>query len=202
MRTLIAVVALLLTACSTVAPGGATPGATPAPTAAPPTAAAATPAPGITTAPATPPAAITPGPGYSCDPMDYECEPKYTPRPSSAAATPEPVGEQLVVNRSVDGTYLVDEAGMSLYVFDNDSELQSDCTSGNCLENWPPLLLAPDVVAVGGDGVTGDLASFERTGGGTQVAYNGAPLYYFAGDAAPGDKNGDGVNDVWHLAAP
>ena len=43
---------------------------------------------------------------------------------------------------------------------------------------------------------------FTRSDGGKQVAYNGRPLYFFAGDTAPGDTKGQGLNDVWFVAAP
>jgi predicted lipoprotein with Yx(FWY)xxD motif len=202
MRSLIAVLAVLLAACSTAAPG-ATPALTPVPTVAvtpAPATPAATPV-EATPAPATPAPAITPGPTYPCDPAYDDCEPKYTPRPT-AATTPEPVGEQVLVNLSADGTYLVDEAGMSLYTFDRDSANVSACTSSDCLDNWPPLILPPEVPAVAGEGVTGDVSGFDRSDGPTQVAYNGQPLYHFISDEAPGDTRGDGVNDTWHLARP
>ena len=35
--------------------------------------------------------------------------------------------------------------------------------------------------------------------GGTQVTYGGWPLYYFSGDSAPGDVNGQGQGDVWYV---
>ncbi|KPH07099.1 hypothetical protein AOG23_18670 [Rhizobium acidisoli] len=31
-------------------------------------------------------------------------------------------------------------------------------------------------------------------------AYEGKPLYTFAGDKKPGDMTGDGVGGVWHVA--
>jgi predicted lipoprotein with Yx(FWY)xxD motif len=34
------------------------------------------------------------------------------------------------------------------------------------------------------------------------VTLNGWPLYYFAGDSAAGDTNGQGVNDVWWVLTP
>ena len=43
------------------------------------------------------------------------------------------------------------------------------------------------------------LSTFERDDGGMQVAYNGQPLYYYAFDDAPGDANGQRVNDVWFV---
>jgi hypothetical protein len=35
-----------------------------------------------------------------------------------------------------------------------------------------------------------------------QWAFDGRPLYYFAGDAKAGDANGDGSGGVWHVVRP
>ncbi len=32
-----------------------------------------------------------------------------------------------------------------------------------------------------------------------QIVFNGHPLYLFAGDAAAGETNGQGFNDVWFV---
>ena len=51
-----------------------------------------------------------------------------------------------------------------------------------------------------GDGLdAGLLGTTERTTGDTQATYNGWPLYYFGGDAAAGDTNGQGINEVWYV---
>ncbi len=50
--------------------------------------------------------------------------------------------------------------------------------------------------------MTGTLTTFARADGSQQVAYNGEPLYYFTGDTAPGDANGEGVGGVWFIATP
>jgi predicted lipoprotein with Yx(FWY)xxD motif len=41
-----------------------------------------------------------------------------------------------------------------------------------------------------------------RSDNGKQVLYNNLPLYYFAGDKAPGDVNGQGVGGNWFAATP
>ncbi len=46
------------------------------------------------------------------------------------------------------------------------------------------------------------LGTLVRSDGSVQVTYGGWPLYFFAGDEAPGDINGQGVNDVWFVVAP
>ena len=37
---------------------------------------------------------------------------------------------------------------------------------------------------------------------GIQVTYNGWPLYFYAGDTAPGDTNGQGQGGVWYVVDP
>lgn len=94
------------------------------------------------------------------------------------------------------GDVLVGSEGMTLYMFDQDTQGEGASTcSGGCTDNWPPLTVDDDPVA--GSGVGADLSTFEREDGSTQVAANGWPLYYFTPDEAPGDVNGQGVNDAW-----
>ena len=91
------------------------------------------------------------------------------------------------------GTILVDDAGTTLYLFVPDAQGDSTCYD-ECEANWPPF--AGEVSA--GEGVDESLlGTTERTDGTVQATYNGWPLYYFANDAAPGDTNGQGINDVW-----
>lgn len=97
---------------------------------------------------------------------------------------------------AVDGAF-VNAAGMSLYTFDKDpaGSGKSVC-NGPCAVNWPPLAVAADAKAMGDWSVT------TRDDGGRQWAYQGKPLYLWAKDQKPGDRTGDGVSNVWHLARP
>ena len=109
----------------------------------------------------------------------------------------------LAVADSPLGAHLVDGEGLTLYLFDNDEPGVSNCTD-DCLANWPPLTVDEEVGPVWGDGVDGDLVgTIEREDdGSTQVTYDGMPLYFWAADSAPGDVDGQGVNDVWWVVAP
>jgi predicted lipoprotein with Yx(FWY)xxD motif len=99
------------------------------------------------------------------------------------------------------GSVLVDSAGMTLYMFDQDTKGAGSSTcSGGCAESWPPLTVEGEPMA--GDDVTAALTTFERGGDEMQVAAGGWPLYYFAGDEEPGDANGQGVNEVWWVLRP
>ena len=86
--------------------------------------------------------------------------------------------------------------GMTLYTFDKDTagSGKSAC-NGACATNWPPLTAT---AAPAGDGYS----LIERDDGAKQVAYKGKPLYHWSKDAKPGDKTGDGVNNLWHAAKP
>jgi predicted lipoprotein with Yx(FWY)xxD motif len=93
------------------------------------------------------------------------------------------------------GTIVVDDRGLTVYVFDQDTQGSgSSSCSGACLSNWPPVT-AGEAPAL--DGVTGDVDTITATDGSTQVTLNGWPLYYYAGDSAAGDTAGQGVNEVW-----
>lgn len=88
---------------------------------------------------------------------------------------------------------LVGSNGMTLYVFDKDAGGKSMC-NGPCADNWPPLV-APE-----GAKDSGDFTVITRDDGRKQYAYKGKPLYYWVKDKKPGDRTGDGVNNVWHVA--
>jgi predicted lipoprotein with Yx(FWY)xxD motif len=158
-------------------------------------------------------AACASGTGASVSPS----APAVTPEPASEApaseapteepsesASAEAEVELKVVDGGADlGQYLVGENDLTLYIFTNDTagDGKSVC-NGDCATAWPPLL-ADSAEAVGlEDGVTGDVTIITRDDGDSQVAYNGMPLYYFQGDTAAGQTNGQGLNDVWFVAEP
>lgn len=98
------------------------------------------------------------------------------------------------------GAFLVDSDGMTLYILTADEAGSSVC-SGGCAENWPPLTVEEGEVPTLAPGIPGQLTTFAREDGSIQVAYNGAPLYGWVNDEAPGDTTGQGVNDVWFVAS-
>lgn len=93
------------------------------------------------------------------------------------------------------GTVFADENGMSLYTFRNDAPGVSNCND-SCADAWPPFAAG----AAAAD--KGAWTVITRADGSQQWALNGQALYFWAGDAAPGDVTGDGVGGVWDLARP
>jgi predicted lipoprotein with Yx(FWY)xxD motif len=97
------------------------------------------------------------------------------------------------------GSYLTDAKGMTLYTFKKDMPGKSAC-AGDCVQKWP-LYFSKQVV-VDASLKANDIGTITREDGHKQTTYKGLPLYYFAGDKAPGDVNGQGVKDVWFVAVP
>jgi predicted lipoprotein with Yx(FWY)xxD motif len=97
------------------------------------------------------------------------------------------------------GEFLTDAEGMTLYLFTNDEPGVSNC-SDDCLANWPAFSAEEPLTLP--EGVPGTLGTITRDDGTTQVTYNDWPLYYWVGDEAPGDTNGQGVGDVWFVVPP
>jgi len=117
--------------------------------------------------------------------------------PAADDSTTDAASATLALADSSLGRVLVDSQGMSLYLFAPDDQGDSTCYDA-CADNWPPLAAEGDVTVGEGldDGLVGTVTRTDST---TQVTYGGWPLYYFARDSAPGDINGQGVNDVWFL---
>ena len=122
---------------------------------------------------------------------------------ASASASADESGVTLTVETGETdaGTSLVGDDGMTLYIFTNDTDGTSTCYE-DCAALWPPFEVEAGATLEGGDGVSGELGTTERDDGTTQVTYEGMPLYYYASDSAAGDSTGEGVGDVWFIAAP
>jgi predicted lipoprotein with Yx(FWY)xxD motif len=108
---------------------------------------------------------------------------------SSAAAAGASSGTTVKMT-TIGGTQvLTNSAGFTLYWFAPDTSTTSKCT-GSCATVWPPV--TGPVTA--GSGVTGTLGVITRPDGTMQATYNGHPLYTYAGDSAPGQNKGNGLN--------
>ena len=101
------------------------------------------------------------------------------------------------------GMVLVDGSGRTLYLFEKDQPNQSAC-AGACAAAWPVDQSSGAPKA--GSGVTASmLGTIKRGDNTTQVTYNKHPLYYFSGDSAAGQHNGQGVDAFgakWFVVTP
>jgi predicted lipoprotein with Yx(FWY)xxD motif len=131
---------------------------------------------------------------------DYSYEGPSTDAPAASTVAGSPTVAVSAATGPL-GTYLTGPDGLTLYAFKPDSANSSTCVGG-CAEAWPPFTVGLDVELVPGDGVEGAVTTFARADGTLQVAYDGAPLYYFANDTTPGDTNGQGLGGNWFVAEP
>ncbi len=107
-------------------------------------------------------------------------------------------GGLLKVELTSVGKVLANPHGMTVYYYTEDKPGSgvSDCT-GSCAMRWPPVV-AP-VRAPAGVMLPGPIATITRSDGVRQVTINGYPIYRFAGDKAPGQASGNGVEGSWHV---
>lgn len=120
-----------------------------------------------------------------------------TTEPAETTTSTEPAAASTVATADTDlGTILVDGDGMTLYLFMPDAQSASTCVDA-CAGTWPALA-GP---ATAGNGVDEALlgTADRPDNGSAQVTYNGWPLYHFAGDAAPGNTNGQGIGNIWYV---
>lgn len=98
------------------------------------------------------------------------------------------------------GDYLVDAAGMSLYIYGAD--YPGDCNNppiSNCVDDcalsWPIFDAGPRTLA---EGLPDEaFGTFQRPDGSMQTTYLGWPLYHYKSDEVPGDLVGHGRGRIW-----
>jgi predicted lipoprotein with Yx(FWY)xxD motif len=117
-------------------------------------------------------------PGATTTPASTTTSTTSAAAASTTTADASNAGTTLVTATTGLGTFLVDDAGNTLYLFVPDSQGDSTCYDA-CAGNWPPL--TGDVSAGAGVDAT-LLGTTARTDGTVQVTYNGWPLYYFVAD--------------------
>jgi len=135
-------------------------------------------------------------PPTQAPPAPTETSPAPTEMPPAPTAEAMGTTVALAENDQL-GTFLVDDKGMTLYLFTKDTPNTSNCYD-QCEQAWPVLFTegAPQA----GDGVDEALlGTTTRKDGSIQVTYNGWPLYYFVKDQKPGDVTGQNVGDVWFV---
>jgi predicted lipoprotein with Yx(FWY)xxD motif len=136
-------------------------------------------------------------------PIAAGCGSGYGSAHASTAAKPT-AGVATVKTTSNDlGTTLADGQGRTIYLFQRDTGPTSTC-SGACLAQWPAVTTHGRAQASGGASAS-MLGVTKRGDGTTQVTYAGHPLYYYVGDSAAGDVNGQGIEAYgakWYAIAP
>jgi len=110
---------------------------------------------------------------------------------------------QIVADESDFGRVLFDANGQAIYVFEIDGPEQSNCTSDECVEAWPPVLTQEQPTA--GAGMDPKLLGTIRRDDGTlQVTYNERPLYFYEHEG-PGEikcHNVDLHGGFWWVVTP
>jgi predicted lipoprotein with Yx(FWY)xxD motif len=124
---------------------------------------------------------------------------------TSAGATPGVASTTPIITAKSGslGTFLTDAKGRTLYLWDADHSAMSTC-NGACAQDWPPLTTKAAPKA--GAGVKASLLGTSKRSDGTkEVTYAGHPLYYYAGDTAPGQTTGQGsaaFGAPWWVVTP
>jgi predicted lipoprotein with Yx(FWY)xxD motif len=122
-----------------------------------------------------------------------------TTAPTAAPTTATPVIKTATATvKGTSQTILTNAQGMTLYYFTPDTATTAACTS-SCATTWPPLLFQGSGTPTSATSLPGKLSAVSD-GDGTQVEYNGHPLYTFSHDTAAGQTNGEGILGKWFVA--
>ena len=108
--------------------------------------------------------------------------------PAGTAAGSSTGGSAATSSIIITDGHLTNSAGRTIYLWVADTAGKSTC-SGACAAVWPPV---PGNDRAGAGVSAAKLTTIKGAGGGTQLAYAGHPLYYFASDTSAGQVTGQG----------
>ena len=122
---------------------------------------------------------------------------------AGSSASASTTGTVITTHAGSAGAFLTNGSGRTVYLWAKDGMNMSAC-SGACAAAWPPVPATGTLTATGGAKAS-DLGTITRSDGTKQATYDGHPLYYFVGDSAAGQTNGQGSDNFgakWWLVAP
>ncbi len=125
--------------------------------------------------------------------------PAPAPAAQAQAAAPAPAADGPVVDLAQVGNLgevMVGANGHTLYAFTDDPAGQTTCFDA-CAKAWPPLTVPADFTISDQLQASG-AKTIQRPDGSLQLVMGKWALYFYAGDNAPGDANGQGLNDKWY----
>ena len=118
---------------------------------------------------------------------------------ASGIAAGQDYGGKLAMNaKEPFGEYVTNEAGVAVYMLEEDKKGQSVCYE-KCTEVWPPYVVGEPIKGA-------KLDTIKRDDGQLQVTFNDMPLYYYVKDEGrAGSTEGHDVHDEfgeWYLVSP
>ena len=134
-----------------------------------------------------------------------------TPPPVASTSTTNPVtalstigpatstGLTVSLAKGAQGIFLIGPNGHTLYIFNKDQGSVSACTAAACAKAWPALSAGGGLTS--GPGINSPHVATAHGQVTDQVTYYGHLLYYFEGDATPGQTDGTSVPG-WDLLGP
>ncbi len=121
------------------------------------------------------------------------CSGSGTASPTPAAAAPA-----VQLSTSALGQIVTDASGRTLYAFTPDAAGGQPTCVADCATKWPAFTVSGDFT-VGSGLDKSKFTTVTATTGGTQLKFGGYPLYYFSGDTAPNQTNGQGIGGKWFV---
>ncbi|HVE19094.1 MAG TPA: hypothetical protein VNB52_08415, partial [Ilumatobacteraceae bacterium] len=122
----------------------------------------------------------------------------YPASPPESTAAPVPAAAPLLgVADNALGQLLAGANGRTLYGLTKDAAGTPTCLEG-CATAWPPVIV-DDSLDLSVLPSTASFSIVDRSDGTKQLKAGKWPLYYFSGDTAAGEANGQGSGGVWFV---
>lgn len=117
---------------------------------------------------------------------------------ATTPTTQEAVAAPIVAVADNDlGQLLVDADGRTMYGFTKDADGTPTCVDG-CANAWPPVIV-DETLDLSTLPESASLSIVDRPEGSKQLKAGKWPLYYFSGDTAAGETNGQGSGGIWFV---